>query len=155
MANIAITIEGLEELERRLGRMASIDVLRLPMTQSVETVRSEAQKYPPKRKRRMKFKSRRQRFFVIIAIREGRIQVPYKRRHSGGLAGGWNTKVHTVGQTLVGRIENRVSYGPFVMGPTAQADYHRGNWPTTIDVLHKTKTDIEGFFEVAIEKALI
>ena len=102
----------------------------------------------------MKWVSNRQRLFVIIAIREGRIQVPYRRRHSGGLAGAWVEKVERRGDSLIGQVDNRISYGPFVMGPDSQAAYHQGNWPTTVDVLNKVKGDIKRYFETAIRKAV-
>lgn len=149
-----IEIEGLEELERKLGRLASIDLLKPPMHKAVKVIYAETQVYPPPRRKPMRWKSAKQRRWFFANLRKGNIRVPYVRRHSGGLAGAWTEKVQVRGMTLVGIVGNRISYGPYVMHPQKQAEYHRGNWPTTDDITKKVAPTISKIFQDTIREAL-
>ena len=77
----------------------------------------------------------KQRLFVIIAIKEGRIKVPYRRTNRLGQS--ITTAVNTVGGRVVGTIGTNVDYAPWVIssektpdsgGP--QAQYHKKRWWT-------------------------
>ncbi|MCP4099154.1 MAG: hypothetical protein GY748_23270 [Planctomycetaceae bacterium] len=127
----AIEISGLDELEKKLGRLESIEILKKPMTKSVLMVYGETQTYPPKPK-----------------------DSNYRRKHSGGLAGSWITDVKVRAKTLIGVLGSRISYGPYVMSPRKQAWMHKGRWLTTDDILEKRRGDIVGDFEAAIRKVI-
>ena len=157
MTDITIEVEGLEELERKLGRIGAIRELRPAMEKANKIIHADTQRYPPPSHKPMRFKSRKQRIFVIMSIREGRIKVPYDRKHSGGLAGSWVDKVTVVGQTLTGVVgsnESKVPYARFVVGPKSQAEYHHGNWWTTETLLRRRKGDIEDIFSQQVRRVL-
>lgn len=149
-----IVIEGLDALERKLGRLRAVEVLRIPMAQSVHLLHGAVQDYPPASGRKMKWKSAKQRRWFFANLREGNIVIPYRRRKSGGLAGSWVARVEASPRTLTGIVTSKISYGPLVMHPQRQADYHRGTWPTTDTIVTKNRTKVLEFFRRAIEKEL-
>lgn len=149
-----IRIDGLDKLENKLGRMASIKLLKRPMHAAVKLIYAETQTYPPASRKKMKWKSSKQRAWFFAALRSGAIVVPYRRRHSGGLAGAWTELVAVRGKTLIGIVGNRISYGPWVMSPKKQANYHKGTWPTTDDIVEKRKRQIVAEFEAAIRSSI-
>ena len=124
-----ITIYGLDELEKKLGRLASIEILKPPMHKSTKLIQSEAQIYPPPR--------------------SGQTYV-----RTSNLANRWVERVEVRGKTLVGIISNNVSYGKWVQHPQYQAWMHRGRWPTTDDITKKVAKTIGIIFEKAIRKAI-
>jgi hypothetical protein len=154
MSSITIEVKGLAELEEKLGRIGAIRELRPAMEKTNKVIHADTQRYPPPSHKPMRWKSRKQRLFVIIGIREGRIEVPYRRKHSGGLAGSWVDKVSVIGSTLTGTVGSNSSYAPFVVGPKSQAEYHQGNWWTTATLLKRRKSDIEDIFASRIREVL-
>lgn len=126
-----ITILGLPELEKKLGRLASIDLLKPPMHKATKLIYAETQKYPPPRPGQT-----------------------YVRRKSAGLAGSWVERVEIRGKTLVGVVGSSISYGPFVQSPDKQAWMHKGRWPTTDDITKKVAKPVSKLFENAIRKAI-
>lgn len=149
-----IVIENVDKLVQKIGRLSAVAVLRDPMRLSVERIWSELQVYPPPSRKKFNFKSERQRRFVMAAIRTGMLRVPYYRRHSGGLAGSWRRRVEERARGLVGIVASKISYGPYVMSPSLQAEYHRGTWPTTADVVKEVSDDVIDYFDRAITRAL-
>jgi hypothetical protein len=149
-----IVVDGIDKLEKKLGRLGAVQVLRAPMRAGIERIWSELQVYPPPSRKRFDFKTERQRRFVMAAIRTGRLRVPYYRRHSGGLAGSWRRRIEEYHRSLVGIVASKISYGPYVMSPTLQAEYHRGTWPTTATVVAEVSGDVVGYFAKAISRAL-
>lgn len=86
----------------------------------------------------MKFKTQRQRRFVLASIREGSIQVP--RRRTGNLGRGWTivTRSASGAASYVIEVFNRIPYAPIVQGrriyhPAAKDMRERGwkNWEAT------------------------
>ena len=154
MAEFTFTIWGEEELLRKFSRLRAIFFLRPPMDKSLLLLLGEFQRYPPPAHKKMKFKSRKQRLFVLAAIRDGRIHIPYRRRHSAGLAGAWVHRATVQPNAIEGTLVNHKPYGPFVLDPKSQAQYHRGTWPTTADVFKKQKPHIEMLFQEAVYNAL-
>jgi len=149
-----ITIHGIDKLVAKLGRLESVQLLRLPMHAATKLIYAEAIKYPGQTKKPFKFVSDKQRRYVIMAIRKGIIQVPYRRRKSSGLAGSWVERVEDHGDSLVGIVGSSISYGPFVMSPDNQAQYHQGNWQTTDDIVNTVANPISKLFQKTIDKAL-
>lgn len=127
----SITIEGLDKLERKLGRLDAIAALQEPMHKATKRIYAETQNYPPPPP-----------------------GSKYVRKHSGGLAGSWVERVSVRRQTLVGIVGTDISYGPFVMHPTKQAWMHKGRWPTTDDIVDKQKRAIMADFETAIRRTI-
>ena len=89
---------------------------------------------------------------VEAALREGRIEVPYRR--TGTLGRRWTTEIGGAGDELVGTVGNHTSYGPFVMARAGQAAYHAGVWPVAEDVAEQATGDVLGIFRDAVQMAL-
>lgn len=91
-------------------------------------------KPPPPAPGSMKYKSEKQRRFVMAMIREGQIKVPYVRGTGGGLKGSEalnrSFRVDLEGDNAV--LYSAASYAPYVIGDQ-QADIHQGRWKTAID----------------------
>ena len=149
-----IEIKGIDELERKLGRLASVEILKLPTEQGLGLLFARTQIYPPPAHRKMRWKTEKQRRWFFANLHKGKIQVPYRRRKSGGLAGRWAKKVKVEKGTVIGILSNRISYGPWVMGPHDQAAYHKGVWPTTKDIARLEEKHIARNFTEAIRRAI-
>lgn len=149
-----IRIEGIEELEAKLGELATIKVLRPPMEESLAHLRNEIATYPPPPSGyRMVWKSEKQRRFFFAALREGLIQVPYRR--TGTLGRSWTHKIDVGGSTLIkGVLGNNVEYGPWVQGEGQQAAIHVNRWRTDAQVAKEQESKVVGIFDMAIQKAM-
>jgi hypothetical protein len=150
--DIVVTVEGIEELQARLGRALSNAVLRGAMVQATALVQERLNVYPPASHKPMIWASEKQRRFVMAAIREGRIEVPYRRTMTLGRR--WTTAVSGSGDDLTGTVGNNTSYGPYVMGRADQAAYHAGTWPVAEDVAERATGDVLGIFQDAVQAGL-
>jgi hypothetical protein len=152
MAEIVVAVEGIAELLRRVERAASAAVLRAAMVRATALVQNRLVVYPPAQRRPQPFKTDKQRRFFFAALREGRIEVPYRRTMTLGRR--WTTEISGSGLDLVGRVGNNTSYGPFVMARADQAAYHAGVWPLAEDVAEQATGDVLGIFTDAVQAAL-
>lgn len=152
MADIVVTVEGIPELQARLGRALSDAVLRGAMTQATALVQRRLAVYPPASHRKMVWVSEKQRRFFFAALREGTIEVPYRR--TGTLGRRWTSAITGSGDNLVGTVGNNTSYGPYVMSRADQAAYHAGVWPVAEDVADQMTDDVLGIFQQAVQAGL-
>lgn len=101
--------------------------------QAIQQELMEDKPSPPPRGS-MRFKSEKQRRFVMASIRKGTIKVPYQRGKGGGVQGsnGLNRsfRVDLEGDNAV--LYSTASYAPYVIGDQ-QADIHKGRWKTATD----------------------
>ena len=113
-------------------------------------------KAPRQPKHRMKFKSARQRAYVLAAIREGLIEVPYRRAMSPGSEA--LNKSWTIGELEDGLgavVGNDTSYGPLVQDRDQQSLFHQETgWITVQDVREQMQPTITKKFQAAVRKAL-
>lgn len=94
---------GMEEAQRRIARLASLDGLAPELEAGADVIVAEARIEP--------------------AERPGQ---RYRRTHR--LSGSWRrTDARRGGQAIRVDVENPVEYGPFVQGDD-QAETHRGRW---------------------------
>lgn len=150
MAEAVTEVVGIDEVLERLGDAASPATLVRGMRKATALVQREIAVYPPAQPQPMVWASERQRRFVMAAIREGRIQVPYRR--TGTLGKRWTSEVAGEGADVVGRVGNNTTYGPFVMDKKLQAAYHQGVWPVAMDVVEEHRGEIvQCFVDVAQE----
>lgn len=148
-----IVIEGLDKLEAKLGRLASLSVLAPPMVRSLARLHSFMATDAPKRPQKQPFKSEKQRRWFFWALDEGMITVPYHR--TGLLGRAWQMRVENTGAQMIGVLSNPTPYGPFVQAPPPrQAAYHVGNWRTTDDAVEKIGPFVIREFDRAIREAL-
>jgi len=148
-----ILIEGLDKLEAKLGRLASVQILAPPMARSLARLNSFMATYPPARPQPQPFKTAKQRRWFFWAIKAGVITVPYRR--TGQLGRSWAMRVQQTPTQIIGILDNPTPYGPWVQAPPPQqAMYHAGNWRTTEDATKKLSGAIVGDFRRAIQEAL-
>lgn len=104
-------------------------------------VKGQAQIYPKVRVRKVdtsKWTVKQRRFF-FAALRDGRIEVPYRRGlspTSERLKQRWTSKVDASGKSVT--VGNNASYAKVMYEKDSQAWYHKGNWPTTEDIAKKS-----------------
>lgn len=91
----------------------------------------QIQKPPPPAKGAQKYKSAKQRRFVMAMISQGKITVPYVRGRGNTLAGSQNLsqsyRVDLDGDSAV--LYSAASYAPYVIGDQ-QAEIHKDRWMT-------------------------
>jgi hypothetical protein len=126
------------DLEAKLKHVTGPDLTRAIAEKVVkEAVEPELAKEPfraPPHKK-MQFKSAKQRAFVMAAIKDGRIEVPYRRTGNIGIS---------VQQQTTNGIDVTVpaAHSDLVRTKGKQAKYHEGTWPTTDDIAEKIEQDI-------------
>lgn len=151
-SQFVVEVDGIEELMRRLDRAASSAVLRAAMGAACNLVQSRLAVYPAASHGKMPWKSEKQRRFVMAGIRDGTIEVPYRR--TGTLGRRWTSSVSGEGLDVVGEVGNNTVYGPYVMDRHDQAMYHAGTWPLAQDVAEQAMGDVTEIFRDAVETAL-
>jgi hypothetical protein len=129
----SITITGVDELNRKLGRVTANKTLKTPMGRAMNRIQRDMMKYPPPIAGSL---------YVRTDALKNRWGAPNAK------------KIEQVASGIVGHITNNLDYGPFVQSHLFQAGIHRGRWQTDADVLDKNKSAIVGDFRKAIEKAL-
>ena len=146
----SVEVVGLDEVLRKLGNAASPANLMRGMRKATLLVQGGVAVYPPAQPKPMQWKSERQRRFVLAALHDGTIQIPYRR--TGTLGRRWTSEVSAEGNDVVGRVGNNTVYGPYVMGKDGQAGYHAGVWPPAVDVAEGLRGQIvQCFVDVARE----
>lgn len=91
-------------------------------------------KYPAPSGRPMKWKSEKQRRFVMAAIADGSIDVPYQRT---GDTGASYEKV-PISDGLA--LQSPLPSAEYTRGP-GQAEYFKGTWPTHEDIAAQSESD--------------
>ncbi len=131
MPESEIRVEGLNKLLKKLGKMG-LQVYRPAIAESGAHIKSVIAVYPPRRHGKQPFKSARQRAFFFYALKNGLIEVPYRRGlspKSEALGRKWTVEFRDGGKTAV--VGNNVSYGPLVQKHDKQSMYHRvTGWKT-------------------------
>ena len=151
--DIRIDQQRIDLLFSRLGRMAGTEVLRPPMEASLELLRSYmADTYPPPFTGKMVYKTERQRRYVMWAIRNGVIKVPYVR--TGKLGQSWDYRITVSGNGLRGEVGPGIDYAKWVQSSELQARIHQGRWRTDMDAVSANRSQIGKRFAQAIRAAL-
>ena len=125
----SIRIEGIEELQAKLGRVAAIEMLRDPMRRAVTAIESYMKVYPPPPPNSLYIRTRR-------------------------LGNAWESKIVQKSGGLEGTINNNTEYGPFVQSSLFQSRIHQGRWQTDQDAMARYERPIVADFEDAIQRAL-
>ena len=89
MAEIPITVNGVEQIVTKFGRLQGVRFLRPPMQRAVIRLQSFMAKYPPKPPKS-------------------------KYRRTGTLGRRWATKIDESAGGLVGKVGNNTEYAPLV-----------------------------------------
>jgi hypothetical protein len=122
-----VKIVGLDKLLRKLDKMGS-KVYRPALAEAGAHLKSVLASYPPQvTGRKQPPKTRRQRLFLIWAIREGLITIPYRR--TGGLGRRWTVDLRDGGKTAV--VGNNAPHVRYMHADGEQSLFHAaGGWKT-------------------------
>ena len=152
--SVEVEIGGLAEaLDMFLQGNVKVGMaLRRATAAAVKVLRARAAKYPGKSTGKMTFVSDKQRRFFFAALRQGTIQVPYRR--TGTLGRKWTSKVTFTDDEVMGFAGNNAPYARFVQGFDTQARIHAGNWQTEQDVANDSRDEIMGIFADEIGRAM-
>jgi len=151
---LSIQVKGVDRLVSKFGRLATFTNLRPAMSDSLNKVWNELARYPkpPEQGAFTGFKSEKQRRWFFAALREGLIEVPYRR--TGTLGRSWTMRVSSTVDGIEGRVGTNVVYAPWVQDRDRQAVIHQGRWQTAQDVLEKLQGWIVRRFQREIDKLL-
>jgi len=110
-------------------------------------------KPPPPGAGSMKFKSEKQRRFVMANIRRGAITVPYVRGKGSSLKGSeaLNRSYRVDLQGDEATLSSGASYAPYVVGDQ-QADIHKGRWNTAANAVQTIQSN--GSLDALVAKAM-
>jgi hypothetical protein len=132
------TTLDISDVLRKLDALGSDAELARTIAQKVadEAVIPELAKEPYRSTRKkMIFKSAKQRAFVMAAIKDGRIEVPYRRTGKIGMS-----EKHPTSNGM--DVVVPVGYSDLVRTKGKQADYHNPLWPTTDQIAQKLEADV-------------
>ncbi len=154
---MTIQVEGLDSIRKKIESLGQPRALKVPMGQAVDHLQLKMKAYPIGNQHRPQpFRSEKSRRFFFWALREGKIEVPYRRGQSPGsekLGTSWTTSVSADGRT--GKVGNDASYGPLVQDRTRQTAYHKATgWNTVQDVVKKEQKAVLRFFQIQYERLL-
>ena len=148
---MSIRIEGLEPLQARIEKLTKFKSTIAAIADAGKYIKKKARLYPPKPGRKQPFKTDKQRRFFFWALRNGSIQVPYRRTRT--LKGGWNNVASNGGFRQI--ISNEVPYAPLVQGAGSQAQYHATTgWPTEEKIAQTEAPEVYRIIEKGIEQDL-
>ena len=150
---IAVSIDGLEEIAAKLAKLpdaagdAGVDE---SSKYAIEVLR----KYPPQRSVSRKaaygvtFFSAKQRRFFFAALRDGRINVPYRRTQT--LRKGWRQ----VGTGRTSFIANETPWADLVMGAGQSRHAKKIGWKQAGAMLLERIDRLVQKFDVGVAKAI-
>lgn len=131
---MSVTVDGLDDLFRKLDRVAAFDKLEEPMQQSVLLGEYFMKYYPP------------------APAHSKYIRGRGKSEHLGQR---WTTKIDRTANGLIGKIGNNASYGPWVQSERFQTRWHRRTgWRTDQQFIRENRATVVGFFQTAVDAAI-
>jgi hypothetical protein len=129
VADLTITVTGVDRLFAKLGRLQGTRILLPPVQRAVIRLQGYMAKYPAPPARS-------------------------KHRRTGTLGRRWTTKLETTGDGVIGKVGNNTEYGPLVQSKKFQADVHKNRWQTDADAIRDNRKDIVQDFNTSIKAAL-
>ena len=138
-------IVGDKALRRKLSKLSNPRELAPTLGRLALDLKDEIAKYPSGNQHRPQpFKTAKSRRFFFWALRQGIIEVPYRRGQSPGSEDhgqSWTVKGLKGGLQQV--IGNDTSYGPLLQHPNKQASYHKQTgWKDTDEVAKEQEKEI-------------
>lgn len=153
MNSVRITFD-LGNVPTMIQRWKQLKALEQAVGETALYLRGKVSEYPRTRRRKMVFRSARQRRAFFAMLRSGDIEVPYRRGMSPGsetLGRRWAVERSNSGLTAT--VGNNVKYAQYVVGER-QASYHKGNWVKTGDVVKRETPAVQRIFDKHIRRAL-
>ena len=154
---MATTIRGVVELKRKLAKLVDMRSIVPALEASAVHVKGKVSKYPHGNQHRPQpFKTEKSRRFFFWALRQGIIEVPYRRGQSPGSEDhgqSWTIKGMKGGLQQV--IGSDTSYGRLLQDADAQTAYHKATgWRTVQDVAEEEADDVLAYLKRAVDKIL-
>jgi hypothetical protein len=137
VADLSISITGVDRLVRNLGLATAQAVLTPPTERATTRLKDDLKEYPPPPP-------------GSGYVRTGDLGRGWKSRRPRATATGLTGEVYNA----VRSRRTRKPYAMFVQKAGEQAAIHRGRWQTDADVVAANRRDIEQDFARAIDKAL-
>lgn len=151
-----IDVSGLVELQATLGRLTGEQMGHIlePMVRGGLAIFQEyIAKYPGGPRYPLRWKSDRQRKFVMAKLkREGNL--PYRRRASGGLGGGWTSKTTRRFDGVQGVLGNNAPHAIFVQGERQQPFHTDTGWRTVEQTFIIRGPEVERLFQEGMDRAI-
>lgn len=144
-ADLEISIQGVDKLVAKFGRVQALTYLRAPMYRAVYRLQGYMATYP--RQRNPKTRYVRGRGW---ADKDGKV----RRLTSEHLGKRWTAKVELTPDGLMGKVGNNASYAPWVQSKRFQAEIHRGWWQNDEMAIQRNRAAIVKDFNGAIKGAL-
>jgi hypothetical protein len=145
MAELTISIRGVDRLMAKLGKVQGTQVLLPPTQRAVFRLQRYMAVYPAQRNPKTLYVRGRG-----WADKDGRV----RRFTSEHLGKRWTTKVESFGDGVQGKVGNNASYGPLVQSKKFQAAVHKNWWQTDADAIRDNRKDIVQDFNTSIKAAL-
>jgi hypothetical protein len=158
-----ISLEGGEELLRKIETLAQLKGIAAAVKAAALHVKGKVATYPPRVTGMPNpglygnsAKAQRMRAGFFAKLKSGEIEVPYRRGASPGseaLGRKWNIKSSNAGLTAT--VGNNVSYGPLVQSDAKQTAYHAAvGWKTVEEVADSERALVVEFLREEIERVL-
>lgn len=162
MSEPSIRLEGLPELVAKLRRLSDLRRVIAAVKSAAGHVKRQFQEYPPRASlTRMSvygqtFQSERQRRYFFAALRDGRIEVPYRR---GGSPGSRNIKqswtVTTSNGGMTAEIGTNAPYAGWLHRHGQQSRYHAAvGWRTDQEIMDAERETVVGYITDAVREEL-
>jgi hypothetical protein len=144
-ADLSISIQGVDKLVAKFGRIQAVTLLEPPMYRAVYRLQKYMATYPRQRNPDTRYVRGRG-----WANKEGVV----KRLTSEHLGKRWTVRVEASSGGLQGKVGNNASYAPWVQSARFQARTHQGWWQTDMDAIRIHRPAIVKDFNITIRSAL-
>jgi hypothetical protein len=150
-----VRIEGLDELLKKLDNLQQLKTVKAGIKSAAVYIQGVLKEYPPRKHIPLSavggWKSEKQRRWFFANLREGKIQVPYKRTKALGHR--WTIQTQDAGFTAI--VGNNTPYGPFVMGAGQQTEMMKMiGWKTTEQVAKEETRKVTEMMIKSIQEAI-
>lgn len=146
MADLSISIRGVDRLVAKFGAIQSAQILLPPVQRAVLRIQNYMAVYPAQKNPKTRYVRGRG-----WADADGKVR-HYTSEHLGKR---WTTKVESLGNGGVqGKVGNNASYAPYVQSKKWQAFVHKGWWQTDRDAIRDLRGVIVRDFNYTIKEAL-
>lgn len=138
---LSFEFRGTNRVANALRRLASqmpqvVDTAMGPWSQETRAALKAAGKGIPRNTEKMRWVSEKQRKFVMASIRDGSIQVPYRR--TGRMSSSWSARRNSPGVWV---IMNSAPYAVYVVG-NPQYWMHSSRWYVAEDEIRKKAPEL-------------
>lgn len=156
MTDVDITFKGDVDFKRMMREVGSLKPFKTGLKAGAIHLKGRVSIYPRVSRRKQPFVSDKQRRGFFYHLKQGNIEVPYKRGSSPG------SERHSQSWTTRGRkndfeqvIGSDTSYGPLLQEEKKQTSYHKGTgWKTTKQVTRSEQAEVNKIILVTMNKAI-